>query len=107
MGSVWKMEADIQPKHNHGPWMRTKVGCYGMGNKRNFMSQQRLSCIREGEGVRHGRRNSVVTIQQSKNEVKYPVLVFRKILFELHPIFLVRVWLASVVPCTLFSQNLI
>lgn len=90
------------------PGTLEEEGHWGMGSEWRLMSQQKLSCIREEEEGSWDRRNSVVTEQQSKNEAKYPVLFFRKTLFELHPTFLlILLWVASLFPCILFSQDLI
>lgn len=108
-GSVWKVETDIHPNQDLESWIHGgKGGIEGWAVKEVLMFQQKLSCIREEEGGSLGRRNSAVPAQQRKNKAKYPVLIFWKTLFQLHPVFLLRrLWLASLFPCALFSQDLI
>lgn len=102
----WRLTFSPTRTWSPDPWR--KKGYWGMGSEGSAYVSQKLSCIREEEGGSLGRRNSAVPVQQRKNKAKYPVLIFWKTLFQLHPAFLLRrLWLASLFPCALFSQDLI
>lgn len=96
------------PTRTRGPGFREEKGVEEWAVKEVLMFQHKLNCIREEEGGSLGRRHSAFPVQRRKNKAKHPVLIFWKTLFKLHPTFLLRrLWLASLFPCALFTQDLI